>query len=233
MNYFVAGTDTGVGKTAVTCGLLAALQARGRRVAGMKPVAAGTDTLGHHEDVEALRRWSSVPGLPAEALNPYLFAAPTSPHIAARHAGCSIEWAPLAAAYARLTEAVEMVLVEGAGGWRVPLSDDLLLSDLPRRLNLPVILVAGIRLGAINHTLLTVDAIRHDGCELRGWIANIVDPTYGYAEESIESLVSRIDAPCLARVPWLATPTPSSMRRQLTSAATALEDGGRFSRCPS
>ncbi|MGE0334587.1 MAG: dethiobiotin synthase [Gammaproteobacteria bacterium] len=223
MNYFIAGTDTGAGKTAVTAGLLAAWRSRGRRVAGMKPVAAGTDAVGRNEDVDALAA-ASTPGLPAAALNPYLFPAPTSPHVAARLAGARIDVALLDAAYATLAAATDQLLVEGAGGWRVPLTDAVLMSDLARRWQLPVVLVAGIRLGAINHTLLTVEAIARDGCRLRGWIANVVDPVYAYADATIDTLIARIEAPCLVRLPFVPGLRSAGLAERLTDVASALED---------
>jgi len=229
MNYFITGTDTGVGKTAVTCGLLQALHAAGRRVAGMKPVAAGTDAAGLNDDIEALRA-CSAPDLPPPALNPYLFPAPTSPHIAARLAHRRAEWPVIERAYERLASAVDVVLVEGAGGWRVPLNEHQFLSETPGRLGLQIILVAGIRLGSINHTLLTAEAIARDGYALHGWIANVVDPAYPYASDTIDTLATGIGAPCLARIPWSSAPTPAFMCSHLLAAAAALEDsrtGGR------
>jgi len=223
MNYFIAGTDTGAGKTAVTAGLLGAWRSRGHRVAGMKPVAAGVDAAGHNEDVDALAA-VSAPELPAAALNPYLLPAPTSPHIAARLAGREIDFERLDAAYATLVAMTDRVLVEGAGGWRVPLTDTVLMSDLARRWRLPVVLVAGIRLGAINHTLLTVEAIERDGCPLRGWIANVVDSTYAYADATIDTLAARIGPPCLARLPFVPGLRPAGLAERLTSVALALED---------
>ena len=223
MNCFITGTDTGVGKTAVTCGLLTALRTNGKRVAGMKPVAAGIDAAGFNEDVTALHA-CSIPGLAASTVSPYIFKAPTAPHIAARLENRVVEWMPLAIAYHALAAAVEVVLVEGVGGWQVPLSEDLMQAELPRRWSLPVILVAGIRLGALNHTLLTVAAIKQDRCTLLGWIANVIDPVYPYAEDTITALTARIDAPCLARIPWSGAPTQEFMASQLTAVAIALED---------
>lgn len=224
MNYFVTGTDTEIGKTTITGGLLLAFAAHGRRAAGMKPVAAGFahDSRPVSEDAEQLIA-CSVPGLTYQAVNPYLLKAPTSPHIAALLEQRIIEWSPIATAFKYLSRAAEVVLVEGVGGWHVPLSTELMLADIPRRLNLPVILVAGIRLGAINHTLLTAQAIGADGCRLCGWIANIVDRDYAYSAESLATLRERLKVPCLAVVPWTATPAPHEIMQSLLHVPALLE----------
>ena len=156
-------------------------------------------------------------------MNPYLLKAPTSPHIAAQLEQRIIEWSPIATAFKYLSQVAEVVLVEGAGGWQVPLSAEMMLADIPRRLKLPVILVAGIRLGAINHTLLTAQAIRADGCQLRGWIANIVDCDYAYIAESLATLRERLNVPCLAVVPWTATPSPREIMQFLLHVPAMLE----------
>jgi len=224
MNAFITGTDTGIGKTVVTCALLRALRASGQVAVGMKPVAAGVDASGQNEDVAALLE-SSSPGVPQTVLNPYLMKAPTAPHLAAAEEGCVIEWPVLDAAFEQARANAGTVLVEGVGGWCIPLSDTLMLEDLPRRWNLPVILVAGIRLGALNHTLLTVDAIRASGCRLLGFVANQVDPDYGWAHQTVDTLEARIDAPCLARLPWVPGAHPERFAGLLTAAANALDDG--------
>lgn len=223
MNCFITGTDTGIGKTVVTCALLSAARAAGRVAVGMKPVAAGVDARGDNEDVLALLQ-SSSPGFPQTDLNPYLMKAPTAPHLAAEEEGLEIEWAVLDAAFQRVRTKADRVLVEGVGGWCIPLSKRLMLDDLPRRWNLPVLLVAGIRLGALNHTLLTVDAIRASGCRLLGFIANRVDPEYPWADRTVDALESRIDAPCLARLPWRPGAHPNVFAELLTDAALALDD---------
>ena len=223
MNYFIAGTDTGVGKTTVASGLLLAFAQRGHRAAGMKPVAAGYSADRLTNDDAELLRICSVAGLRYQDVNPYLLKAPTSPHIAARLEHQTIEWPPIADAFAKIRAAAEVILVEGVGGWYVPLSPELMSADIPKRLDLPTILVAGIRLGAINHTLLTAQAIRADGCYCCGWIANIVDPHYGYARETIDTLVTHLAAPCLAEVPWIANPTPQAVAHALASVPSQLE----------
>lgn len=223
MNCFITGTDTGIGKTVVTCALLGALRAAGHVAVGMKPVAAGVDARGENEDVTALLEASS-PAVPQSILNPYLMKAPTAPHLAAEEEGRVIEWSVLDAAFQEARAKATRVLVEGVGGWCIPLSASLMLDELPRRWNLPVILVAGIRLGALNHTLLTVDAIRASGCRLLGFIANQVDPDYAWGDRTVDTLESRIDAPCLARLPWRPGAHPSMFAEFLTAAALALDD---------
>ncbi len=222
MNAFIAGTDTAVGKTAVTCGLLRILKSRGIRAAGMKPIAAGTDLRNLNEDVEALTD-ASWPGLAVADLNSYLFRAPTAPHIAARLEHRLIEWPPLEAAFRSLTDVAEIVLVEGIGGWRIPLSDSLSAADLVKRWQLPVILVAGIRLGALNHTLLTVEAILRDGCQLAGWVANVLDPTYAYANPIIEAIETRVPAPCLGQIPCMSVVTASAFDQHLREVARVFD----------
>lgn len=201
MRLFVTGTDTGVGKTFVSAALAALLRSQGRRVAGMKPVAAGTDQSGRNEDVAALGQVSE-PDLPADALNPYCLAAPTAPSIAARREGRHIEVQKLDAAWLRLCTSADDILVEGAGGWRVPIAPGLMMSDLARRWNLPVLLVAGIRLGAINHTLLSLEAMQRDGCRIAGWLANHVDPDYPFGAETVAAIAENANLPCLGYLPW-------------------------------
>lgn len=223
MNCFITGTDTGIGKTVVTCALLSALRTSGHVAVGMKPVAAGVDALGQNDDVTALLA-SSSPTVPQSILNPYLMRSPTAPHLAAAEEGREIEWPVLDAAFQEARANASRVLVEGVGGWCIPLSDTLMLADLPLRWDLPVILVAGIRLGALNHTLLTVDAIRASGCRLLGFVANQVDPDYAWAGRTVDTLEARIDAPCLARLSWRPDAHPSVFAEALTAAALALDD---------
>lgn len=196
---FVTGTDTGVGKTHASCALLAALRAHGLRAVGMKPVASGCEATpaGWRND-DALALIAASDPAPAYAdCNPFAFAEPIAPHIAARATGTAIELAPLRTAYERLARDADRVVVEGAGGWLAPLSDTLMQADLARALALPVILVVGLRLGCLNHALLSVRAIEGDGCRLAGWIANRIDPAMARAEENLATLRARIAAPLL------------------------------------
>jgi dethiobiotin synthetase len=201
--YFITGTDTGVGKTLIACALLHALSACGLRAIGMKPVAAGATRIAGrlvNDDVTALQSASTIVA-PEHAVNPYCFEAPIAPHIAAGLEGITIELERLYAAYVELTALADCVVVEGAGGFRVPLSANHDTADLARRLDLPVVLVVGMRLGCINHALLTAAAIAAAGLNLAGWIANHVDPSMLRADENIYALQSRLPAPLLGRIP--------------------------------
>ncbi|MGE3772253.1 MAG: dethiobiotin synthase [Gammaproteobacteria bacterium] len=223
-HLFVTGTDTGIGKSIVTAGLLRALAGRGLRVAGMKPIAAGAsrvDGVLINEDAELLRACANLP-LTRELVCPCLYEAPTAPHLAAAAVGETIDLARIAAAYATLRAQADVVLVEGIGGWALPLSETAMLADLPRRLGLPVLLVVGVRLGALNHGLLTARAIVDDGLPLAGWIANVLAPDYAWAEGTIETLAARVPAPLLARVPFRADPTPDTIAPFLAAAAARL-----------
>ena len=196
---FVSGTDTGVGKTCASAALLHGLRARGLRASGMKPVASGCRaTPGglRNEDAQALLAASDP--VPAYAdCNPFALAEPIAPHIAARLAGVVIDVPDVSAAFLRVAHGADRVVVEGVGGWAVPLSEQAMQADLVRALDLPVVLVVGLRLGCINHALLAARAIVADGCVLAGWIANHVDPAMPFAEANLHALQSRIDAPLL------------------------------------
>ncbi|MBK5941566.1 dethiobiotin synthase [Halochromatium roseum] len=210
---FVTGTDTEVGKTEVTLGLMAALQRRGFSVLGMKPVAAGCvqtpDGL-RNEDALRIQAQGSKP-LAYAAINPYAFAPPIAPHIAAAQAGVEIQIDLIETAYQRLATQADWVLVEGAGGWRVPLGPGLTLADLPSALDLPVVLVVGLRLGCLNHALLSAESIQASGLQLAGWVANRIDPAMAAADENLATLRERLPAPCLGVVPWLSAPTPAQV----------------------
>lgn len=201
---FVTGTDTGVGKTLVSAALLHALARHHARVVGMKPVAAGLVQLGGAwvaEDALALRAASTVT-VPPALDNPVMLPEPLSPHLAAARAGRRVGVAELVAAHRELRGLADVVLVEGSGGWRVPLNQDETLADLAVALALPVVLVVGLRLGCLNHALLTAEAIRADGLQLAGWVANTVDPAMACRDENIATLRQRLAAPLLGVVPW-------------------------------
>jgi dethiobiotin synthetase len=198
--YFLAGTDTEVGKTLIAAALLRAAAAEGLRALGMKPVAAGGA-----EDVDALVAASSV-AAPREAVNPYLLREPLSPHLAAKHDGVAIDLEVIARCFNELRGRADFLVVEGAGGFRVPLSDTQDGADLAARLGLPVILVVGLRLGCLNHALLTAEAIRARGLRLAGWVANQVDAQMACVEENVEMLRARLAAPLLGCVPHQARP---------------------------
>jgi dethiobiotin synthetase len=204
--YFITGTDTGVGKTLIACALLRVLAAQGKRVVGMKPVAAGaSEGAWHNEDVAALAAASNVAAERAQ-MNPYLLDEPVAPHIAAHAARVTIDLAVIERAYAHLRALADVVIVEGVGGFLVPLDDQDDASDIPLRLALPVILVVGVRLGCLNHALLTAEAIGARGLVLAGWVANRIDPQMRRADENITALRQRIAAPLLGVVPFLGTP---------------------------
>jgi len=201
--YFVTGTDTGVGKTAVTLGLMQALQQQGRSVAAMKPVAAGCErTVAglRHADALQLQQQASVE-LDYELVNPCAFEPAIAPHIAAEQAGATIEIDKILNKYKEIELCVDCVLVEGAGGWLVPLNAEETLADLARLMGLDVIMVVGIRLGCLNHALLTADAIAAAGCTLAGWVANQLPSPPECVQENIKSLKSRISSPLLGVLP--------------------------------
>jgi len=198
-SVFIAGTDTGVGKTFTSCALLRALRAHGLRVVGMKPVASGCvatpDGL-RNDDALALIE-ASAPRPEYAHCNPFAFAEAVSPHLAAAAEQAEVTLAPIAAAHARLAGSADMVVVEGVGGWLAPLAPTLLANALPQALGLPVILVVGLRLGCLNHAQLSARAIRADGCTLLGWIGNAVDPAMERREDNLASLRRLLPAPCL------------------------------------
>ncbi|MEN8204644.1 MAG: dethiobiotin synthase [Pseudomonadota bacterium] len=201
--YFVTGTDTGVGKTTVTLGLMQALQQQGRSVAAMKPVATGCGLTAaglRNADALQLQQQASA-NLDYERLNPYAFAPAIAPHIAAKQAGIIIETSKIINEYNKTADAVDFVLVEGVGGWQVPLNEDETLADLARLLDLDVIMVVGIRLGCMNHALLTAESIAAAGCMLVGWVANQLPSSPEGAQENIKSLKSRISSPLLGVLP--------------------------------
>jgi len=193
---FVTGTDTGVGKTRVTMALIHALRARGLRVAAMKPVSAGCPPGELNEDVAALLQASNVEAELCD-VNPYAFAEPVAPHIAAQQAGIRIDLEVVAAAYSRLAAAADVVVVEGAGGWRVPLNERDDMADLAQRLGLPVVLVVGLRLGCLSHALLTAESITHRRLAWAGWVGNHIDPVMAFQRENVAALHARLPAPCL------------------------------------
>jgi dethiobiotin synthetase len=190
----VTGTDTGVGKTVVAVALLRSLTAQGLRCVGMKPVAAGFDDDGAHADVKALAAAGNVDA-PLDDRNPYRFAAAVAPHLAAEAAGTAIDVATIAAAATRLCSRADAVVVEGAGGVLVPLGARHDVLDIALALDLPVVLVVGLRLGCINHALLSAMAIRRRGLVLQGWIANRLPPAMALADENVRTLAARIGNP--------------------------------------
>ncbi len=205
-SYFITGTDTDVGKSFAAAALLQAAQDAGARCFGLKPIAAGvieSTTDRCNEDALLLMQHSSVP-LSYAQVNPVLLQEPIAPHLAAQREGKNITVSRLAG-YCRgaLMTPAELVLVEGAGGWRVPLNRSETLADLAKELKLPVILVVGMRLGCLNHALLTAEAIAADGLTLAGWVANKIDPEMSCYPENLDTLKFLLRAPLLAEIPYL------------------------------
>lgn len=201
--WFVTGTDTEIGKTHVSCALLRAAVRNGLRAVGMKPVAAGAEWIAGrriNEDTAALLAAGNVDA-PESLVTPYCFANPIAPHIAAQDEGVVIDFGHIRAAFEALAMRADCVLVEGAGGLLVPLGPQQDLAGLAAALELPVILVVGMRLGCINHALLTVAAIEARGLKLAGWVANRVDPQMRRFDDNLRTLQARIDAPLLGIVP--------------------------------
>lgn len=222
MSYFITGTDTGVGKTLISCALLHGYAAQGKRAAGFKPVAAGCDEHDHNEDAVALRAASSMQ-LTYGQVNPYCFAHAIAPHLAARHAGARIDFRRILTSYHELAAQADEVIVEGAGGFMVPLNEDQGTIDLVKEMELPVILVVGMRLGCLNHALLTAKVIDDYQLECAGWVANVLDVNMPALQENIDALRERIAAPLLGVVPCMAVPDAASASSHLD--LTLLEHG--------
>jgi dethiobiotin synthetase len=206
-SLFVAGTDTGVGKTWVSTRLLAALGASGLRAAGMKPVAAGAELTSHglrNDDALALQFAANV-RLPYELVNPCCLPDPTSPHLAAVRAGQGVDIPSIKSSFDLISATTDVIVVESAGGWLAPIADPVrpgdagaTMEDIARALGLPVLLVVGIRLGCISHALLTAQAIRSAGLAVAGWVANPIDPDFADRQDYVESLRARLPAPLLS-----------------------------------
>ena len=206
---FVTGTDTEIGKTLVSSAILHKLVAHGVRACGMKPIAAGAEMRDgelHNEDADQLIEASNVK-LPPNLTTPYMLRAAAAPHIAAALEGVTIQAVPIIAAYAEIAAASDAVVVEGVGGFRVPLSSEFDSADLAAQLNLPVVLVVGLRLGCISHSLLSIEAIVARNLVLAGWVVNEIDPDMQFADENVAALLQRIPAPLLGRVPYMKHPT--------------------------
>lgn len=212
----MTGTDTGVGKTLVACGLLRACVARGQTAVGMKPVATGV-AAGTPGDVEQLLAAGNVTA-PREEVNPYGFAPPIAPHIAAAQAGVRIELERIEQEFHALAVRAQVVVVEGIGGFHVPLGAGTDTAQLAARLALPMVLVVGMRLGCLNHALLTMEAIASRGLRLAGWVANHIDAEMAVAADNVRALEERIAAPLLARIDFAAQPDPRVIAGSLNLA---------------
>lgn len=212
--FFVTGTDTGVGKTLLACALLHAFAGSGKAVVGMKPVAAGCEG-GRFADVDALERASTVRAS-ARLMNPYALEPAIAPHLAAELAGVRIEIEVIARAHDVLSRSGELVVVEGVGGFLVPLNERETGADLARRLGLPVVLVVGMRLGCLNHALLTRAQISACGLRCAGWVANCIAPEMQQLDANIRALEQRLDCALLGVVPFLSEPDPERVARLLS-----------------
>ena len=217
--FFVTGTDTGVGKTFVAAALTRALVEQGIRTAVMKPVAAGgieTAAGFANDDALELLGASNVKAAYRD-VNPYLLRAPASPHLAARAEGVAIRIDAIQAAYRRIASGADLVLVEGAGGWFAPISATETMADIATALELPVLLVVGLRLGCLNHALLTREAVRARGLRFAGWVANAIDPQMRLRQENIDTLAARFGCDPLLSIPHGAALTQDESARAATT----------------
>jgi len=213
----VTGTDTGAGKTLVACALLAGFAGRGMKAVGMKPVACGVEPGAGglvNDDVERLIGASNV-AAPREHVNPYCFEPPIAPHIAARQAGVTIAFDRIEQSFHALAAQAEVVVVEGVGGFHVPLGPGTDSAQLAARLALPVVMVVGMRLGCLNHALLTERAVAASGLKLAGWIANHIDPQMAAADDNVRALDERIGAPRIARISFAQLPDTRALAAAL------------------
>jgi dethiobiotin synthetase len=220
--YFVTGTDTGVGKTLVTAALLRLFRERGLLVRGLKPVASGAAPTpqGLRNDDALLLQAESSPPVAYDTVNPYCFAPAIAPHLAAAQQNVELTVAALAEWYRRAAAQCDAVLVEGAGGWRVPLHPAGFLSDLPEALELPVVLVVGLRLGCLNHARLTYEAMVASGrCRFTGWVGNSVDAGFEQSAANVDTLARLLGAPPLAVISRLPDASVTSAARALESSA--------------
>lgn len=227
--YFIAGTDTGVGKTRVTTGLITAFRALGVRVSGMKPVAAGGISVNSHifnEDVVLIAD-SSGQLATDMALNPYCLSEPVSPNIGAKHAGISIEIGVIGRYFSQLSDKSDLIIVEGAGGWLTPISEQRTMADVAALLGLPVVLTVALRLGCLNHALLAAEAIKRQGLSLAGWVGNQTNPDFQALAENLETLSARLGSAPLALLAF--SPDPRSAWPALHDAAATLLTRQRLS----
>jgi len=209
VDYFVTGTDTNVGKTLVSAALIHSLARNGLKVAGMKPVAAGAELRDGqlwNEDVALLSGEANVT-LPIHLIAPYLFKEAAAPHVAAALEGQQINPDTIFTAFEQIRAQTQALIVEGAGGFCVPLTPQIDLADIAARLQLDVILVVGLRLGCLNHAFLTAEAIAARGLRMAGWVVNQIDPAMPHQAANIEALRERLPAPCLGSLPWMSVPS--------------------------
>lgn len=223
---FITGTDTGIGKTVVACALVSALSERGLSVQAMKPIASGCERTPQglrNEDALALQ---ALTGADYQLVNPIAFEPAIAPHLAAEECGRPIDLDAIATAYRRLAAGAGWMVVEGAGGWRVPLDATRTMADLARALALPAVLVVGMRLGCISHALLSAEAIAADGVPLLGWVANVIDDADPRVPAQIETLRRRLPAPLLGTIPRLSNPAPRAVAPLLDPSPLLRADRG-------
>lgn len=217
---FITGTDTGVGKTWFTLALMEAFKKQGQKANGMKPVASGGNYINGklmNDDARLILQNCSEP-LNYEHINPFVFEAPVAPNFAARQVGEIVELDQIVSSYNQLASACDIVVVEGIGGWRVPLSDNIRTADLVRELALPVILVVGLRLGCINHAVLTAEAIRADGINLCGWVSNQLEKESLHKEETLEFLNEELACPNIADLDYMIALDSAEMAKRIDPA---------------
>lgn len=213
--FFITGTDTGIGKTTATRLLMKAVRQAGYSVAAMKPVASGCEKtpagLRNHDALQLIE--ASTVTLPYELVNPYAFEPAIAPHLAAKAVGTAIEIDPIVRCYREISQQVDIVFVEGVGGWKVPIDESRTMAHVAAALALPVVLVVGIRLGCLNHALLSYENITHGQLSLRGWVANCIEPDMPFGDDNITYLENHTRQPLLAKIPYIkssATEPPES-----------------------
>ena len=219
-NFFITGTDTGVGKTWFTVAFMAALKRRGLNVMGMKPIATGAEKIKDrliNEDAKLIMQNCSQT-VSYDLINPFVFELPSAPHVAAKHEGVVIDPDQIIKNYYLLKSMCDVLVVEGVGGWRVPVTDEHSLSGLVSKLNLSVILVVGMRLGCINHAILTTEAINADGLNLCGWVSNHLDRVYSESGETIKTLKKRLNCPYIGDLPYNSDFDPDKLSTEISSS---------------
>ena len=219
-NFFITGTDTGVGKTWFTVALMAALKRRGLNVMGMKPIATGAEKIKDrliNEDAKLIMQNCSQK-VSYNLINPFVFELPIAPHVAAKHEGVVIELDQITTNYHLLKSMCDVLVVEGVGGWRVSVTNEHSLTDLVSKFDLSVILVVGMRLGCINHAILTAEAINADGINLCGWVSNHLDRVYSNSEETIETLKKRLHCPHIADLRYNSNFDPNKIAKEIAPA---------------
>ena len=219
-NFFITGTDTGVGKTWFTVALMAALKRRGLNVMGMKPIATGAEKIKDrliNEDAKLIMQNCSQK-VSYNLINPFVFELPIAPYVAAKHKGVVIDLDQIIKNYHLLRSMCDVLVVEGVGGWRVPVTNEHSLTDLVSKFDLSVILVVGMRLGCINHAILTAEAINADGLNLCGWVSNHLDRVYSKSEETIKTLKKRLNCPHIGNLLHNSDFDPDKLSTEISSS---------------